>query len=241
MTSPASSAPGTGHEVARPPGKGRDSRSSTSKPALPSAAEAASPASPAPRIATLGEALIVSPGGMLQGRLSPRQNVRAGSVIRDRFLQSEHHTGGIPGFATFAEGGKAGFDVWLANGGRGEHADFFMQRRDGTLFEVAKLFVKLFARARARELNSDVFIRTQSGENNQIARQIHDAHRVAHIEHEHLTAAPHRRSLQDELACLWNRHEETLHFRMRYRYRAAREDLLFELRHHAAVAAEHVA
>src|SRR6185312_7578893 len=106
-----------------------------------------------------GAGLIVSPARMTQRSLGTGQNVRARSVIRDCFLQGEHHTGGIPGLTTVAEGGKAGFDVGLAKGVRGEHANFFVGRRHGAFFQMADFFVELLARTRTGELDLDVFVR----------------------------------------------------------------------------------
>src|SRR3569833_117704 len=240
MTSPDSSAPGTGHDVARPPGYVRDPNSSTSKPALPSAADAASPASPAPRITTLGEGLIVSPGGMAQGSLGPRHNVLARCVVRDCCLQCKEHAGGIPGLATFAERSEAGLDIRLVDSICGEYPYFFLGRRHSAFFQMAHFFVMLFARPGAGELDPDVFVRPQSRKQDQIARQIDDPDRIAHIENEYLAAASHGGSLQDKLAGFGDRHEEALHFGVRHRDRSAREDLLFESRHHADDAYEHV-
>ena len=49
----------------------------------------------------------------------------------------------------------------------------------------------------------------EAREPDQVAREIDDAHRLAHVEHEDLAALAHRTGLQHELRRLGNRHEDS--------------------------------
>ena len=59
-----------------------------------------------------------------------------------------------------------------------------------------------------------------SGKLDHAPRQVGDAHRAAHVEHEHVAARTHRAGLDDQLRCLGNGHEVTDDVRMRHRDRA---------------------
>ena len=74
-----------------------------------------------------------------------------------------------------------------------------------------------------------------------VAREIDDAHRLAHVEHEDLAAASLQPRLQQQLRRFRQRHEVARDLRMRDGDRAAARDLLAKARDHAARAAEHVA
>ena len=52
--------------------------------------------------------------------------------------------------------------------------------------------LKLLARARADDLDRDVALGLVSREPDHVARQVHDPHRLAHLEHEHLSRARRR-------------------------------------------------
>ena len=73
------------------------------------------------------------------------------------------------------------------------------------------------------------------------ARQVGDAHRLAHVEHEHVAAARHRARLDDELRRLGDQHEVANDVRVGDRDGPAGLDLAPEQRHHRSRRAEHVA
>src|SRR5690606_3767946 len=69
---------------------------------------------------------------------------------------------------------------------------------------------------------------------NHATRQIHDPHRIAHVEDEYIAAPIHRARLQHQLRSLGNRHEVTLHVRVRHGHRTTALDLLLEQGHDRA-------
>ena len=78
-------------------------------------------------------------------------------------------------------------------------------------------------------------------EQDQVAGQVDDLDRLAHVEHEDLTAAAHGGGLQDELDGFGDGHEVAAHLGMGDGDRTAGGDLLLEDGDDAAVGAEHVA
>ena len=73
------------------------------------------------------------------------------------------------------------------------------------------------------------------------AGQVGDAHRLAHVEHEHVAAARHRTGLHDELGRFRDEHEVANDVGVGDGDRPARRDLAAEQRHHRARGTEHVA
>ncbi len=72
-------------------------------------------------------------------------------------------------------------------------------------------------------------------------REVEDAHRIAHVEHEHVAAAADAAGLHDQLRGLVDRHEVARHLGVGDRHRPAARDLLAEDRHDRARRSEHVA
>ncbi len=103
------------------------------------------------------------------------------------------------------------------------------------------LFRQLFAGADAGVFDVDVHALFESGEANEIAREIRDLEHLTHVEHEQLTARAEGAGLQHELHGLGDRHEVPAHLGVRHRDRTAVGDLLEERRDHRAARAEHVA
>src|SRR5690606_19640108 len=66
------------------------------------------------------------------------------------------------------------------------------------------------------------------------ARQLDNSHRLAHIQHEHVTALPHGTRLDHQLRRLGDGHEVAGDARMGHGDRAATADLLAEARDHRA-------
>jgi hypothetical protein len=101
--------------------------------------------------------------------------------------------------------------------------------------------VQLLAGADADELDRDVALRLPAREPDHVVREVHDLHRLAHVEHEDVAALADRPGLDDELYGLRDGHEVALHVRVRDRDRPAPGDLAPEERDDAARGAEHVA
>src|ERR1039458_5676379 len=123
---------------------------------------------------------------------------------------------------------------------RSENADLLMGGGRRVLKHGVQLFIELLAGAHAGEFNLNVFIRPQPREQNQVSSQIDDLYRLAHFEDADLATFSDHRGLQHELARFGNSHEEAPHVGMRYRYRPASSDLLFEDWNDAAIGTEHV-
>src|SRR5690625_1470797 len=118
--------------------------------------------------------------------------------------------------------------------------DLLVPRRDRPLSRRQQFLIEPLARTHAGELNRDVDVRLETGEADEVARQVHNFDRLAHIEHIHVAVAVHRTGLHHELRRLGDRHEITHHLRMRDCNRPAALDLILEQRDHAAAAAEDV-
>ena len=101
-----------------------------------------------------------------------------------------------------------------------------------------QFFIEFLAGPQASELDLEVAVGVRGvahrapGQADHAARQIDDAHRLTHIEHEHIATLPHGTRLDDQLRSLGDRHEVPDHIRVRHRHRAALADLLLEERHH---------
>lgn len=103
-----------------------------------------------------------------------------------------------------------------------------------------ELLEKLLTGAQARVLDHDVNIRRVAGEADQVARHVVDAHRIAHIEDEDLSAAGVVGCLQHEGYGLGDCHEVADDILVGDGHRASGCDLLLEERNHTAVAPENV-
>ena len=115
-----------------------------------------------------------------------------------------------------------------------------MRRGQGLLGVGKRLLVELLARAQTGELDADLVV-GETREANQVASEVHDQHRFAHVEHEQLAALAHEPGLQHQLARFGNRHEVAPDLGVGDGHGAAAGDLFAKLRHHAAGTAEHVA
>ena len=132
-----------------------------------------------------------------------------------------------------------------------------MARRGRRFLAVEQFFGQLLARPQAREPDADgagrrrrlALDHAQAGQADHLPRQVHDAHRLPHVQHEYaaLPAFRHRAGqaqhggLKNQADRLPHRHEEPLHLRMRDRQRPTPLQLAPEQRHHGAGAAQHVA
>ena len=103
-----------------------------------------------------------------------------------------------------------------------------------------KLFVELLPGPDARKADLDRIFR-QARQADQVAGQVDDLHRLAHLQDEDFAALAHRRGLQHQLRGLRDGHEETGHAGIGDGDRSAAADLVLEDRHHAAVGPQHVA
>ena len=77
--------------------------------------------------------------------------------------------------------------------------------------------VELLARPDADDLHADaaVDVGLLAGEPDHVVREVDDAHRLAHVEHEDVAALPDAAGLHDELRGLGDRHEVARHARRR--------------------------
>ena len=57
----------------------------------------------------------------------------------------------------------------------------------------------------------DVALGLEAGEADHVVREVEDAHRIAHVEHEDVAAAPDAAGLHDQLRGLVDRHEVARH------------------------------
>jgi hypothetical protein len=74
----------------------------------------------------------------------------------------------------------------------------------------------------------------------QLPSEIHDLHRIAHIQHHELPGLADRSRLQHQCHGLGDAHEVTGYIRMRNRNRPAICDLFQEYRNHAAFRPQHI-
>jgi hypothetical protein len=79
------------------------------------------------------------------------------------------------------------------------------------------------------------------GQPHQLLGEVDDAHRAAHVEHQHLARATDGRGVHDQLGGLGDGHQEPGHVGVGDGERPARGDLLGERGEHRAPAAQHVA
>ncbi|MNF58708.1 hypothetical protein D3C84_402760 [compost metagenome] len=76
---------------------------------------------------------------------------------------------------------------------------------------------------------------------NHLLRQLGDAHRLAHVEHEHIAPLPHGAGLDHQLRRFGDGHEIAGDLRMSYGHRPTTLDLLAEQRDHRAGRTQHIA
>ena len=115
-----------------------------------------------------------------------------------------------------------------------------MPRHARLLGVRVKLLVELLPRPQTREDDLHVLSLAQPGKPDQLPREIHDEHLLAHVEQEYLPPATHGGRLQHQAHRLGDGHEVAARLRVRDRDRPAALELTLEERDHRAVAAEHV-
>src|SRR3954471_13354538 len=91
----------------------------------------------------------------------------------------------------------------------------------GDLVIEKHLFEQLLSGAHTREFNLDIRTFFETREADHVSREIHNLHRLAHIEHEQLATTALGPSLQNKLHGLGNRHEIATHVRMCHGHWAA--------------------
>jgi hypothetical protein len=86
-------------------------------------------------------------------------------------------------------------------------------RRGGlrALVRVEELLVQLLPRRAGPTTSIAMSPRGAARELDHVARELHDRHRLAHVEHEDLAAGPERSRADDELHRLRDRHEVARH------------------------------
>jgi hypothetical protein len=125
--------------------------------------------------------------------------------------------------------------------GESAHEDLGVAGLVGALLVGGELFEELLAGAHAGEGDLDVLARRLAREGDEVAREVDDLHRLAHVEDEDLPALAHGAGLQHELAGLGDGHEVPLHLRVRHRDRPAGAICSWKMGTTEPVGAEHVA
>src|SRR5580658_6742407 len=127
------------------------------------------------------------------------------------------------------------------HGSAGEDADLVVTGWHRVFQTCAQLFIELFAGPNPRELDLDVLVRPQSGQGDQIAREIENSDWLAHVQYADLAIPTDRPSLQHKLAGFRNGHEEPPHLRMSDRDWTACGNLLLKDGNHASTGTENIA
>ena len=110
-----------------------------------------------------------------------------------------------------------------------------------------QLFIQLFAWAQTRHLDGNVALRVvrvlhrQTRQRHHAARQIHNLHRLPHIEHKHIAARAHGARLNHQLRRLGYGHKVTRHLGIGQRDWATFFNLLAEQWHDRAARTQHIA
>lgn len=172
---------------------------------------------------------------------NPAQKMCAGVVVEDQLFESNDKAARIACFADFAKGFHPHMYIDIRNTVSDKDANLFVFGGNSVFRESAQLFIEFFTGANAGELDPDVFVRFESGQKNEIPRQVNDLDGLAHVQDADLATLADSRGLEDELTGLRDGHEEAAHVGMRDGDRAPGEDLLFEDRNDAAIGTEHIA
>lgn len=104
-----------------------------------------------------------------------------------------------------------------------------------------ELLEHLFARPETGVDDLDIDVRFQSGQTDQVAGQVDDLDRLAHVEHEDLAAPGQGASLDDQAGRFGDRHEIARDLRVGDRHLALLLDLLPEKRDHRAARTKDIA
>ena len=115
-----------------------------------------------------------------------------------------------------------------------------MRRRQRCLFRRKQLLEELFAGPQPGKDDRDA-VGISTREPDEITREIKDAHRLAHVEHQDFAVPALERSLEQKLRGLRQRHEEAGDVGMGHGHGAAARNLLPKAGNHASGAAEHIA
>ncbi|MNH29171.1 hypothetical protein D3C79_893840 [compost metagenome] len=108
--------------------------------------------------------------------------------------------------------------------------------RSQNVFANQQLLVEFLSRAQARKLDGNIPVRIMLGadaearEVDHFLSQLHDPHRLPHVQHENISALPHGTGLYHQLRSFGNGHEIAGDLGMGYGERATGLDLLVEQR-----------
>ncbi|MNY48018.1 hypothetical protein D3C86_1833230 [compost metagenome] len=117
--------------------------------------------------------------------------------------------------------------------------DHWMRSRHDPIADQ-QLFVQFLPRSQPTELDGDIAVwialraNAQAGKVNHFLSQLDYFHRFTHIQHENVSALPHRAGLDDQLRGFGNGHEVSGDFRMGDRQRSAGLDLFMKQRNDRA-------
>ena len=117
------------------------------------------------------------------------------------------------------------------------NANLLMERRQGVLVLVENFLVKFLTLTQTSILNLYVLGSTKQ---NHTLGKVGNANRLTHIKYEYLATLALSASLENQLTCLRNKHEETYNFRMSYGKRSTCCKLLAEQRNDRTVRTKHV-
>src|SRR5690606_5610333 len=96
-------------------------------------------------------------------------------------------------------------------------------------------------RSQSGDFNGDIDLRLESAEQDQVARQVDDLHRLAHVQDVDVSIFTQSAGLQHKLNGLRNGHEVAGDVGMGNRNRSTTLDLTLEVGHDAPAAAQHIA
>ena len=119
--------------------------------------------------------------------------------------------------------------------------NLFMRSLFCPFFRCHQFFKQLFPRSQTGHFDFNILPQHQAGQANHFLRQVHNLHRLAHIQHKDFAALSHTPSFDYQLAGFRYGHEVPLHLFVGHRQRTALGQLFFKQWHHTAPAAQHVA
>ena len=175
--------------------------------------------------------------------MSARQHIPVGRVGVDDFHQRLHHALIVVFGGGLLQAAQLVFERVLLDGDGRRDEDLVVGGAGHAVALVIhqQFLVELFARAQTGDLDGNVHVRLVAIEADELLCQIHDAHRLAHVQHVDRARLRQRAGLQHQLRGLGDGHEVAGDVGVGQRDRAALTNLGLEQWDDAAVGAQHVA